>query len=98
MQGEMGQLIFRHELTHIEQGHTYDKLVCQVLTCIFWFNPFYWIIQKELNIVHEFLADEQAVTNRDTETFAMMLLQPHNNGSYLVPQHHFFSSTVKRRL
>ncbi len=98
LQDEIGQLIFRHELTHIEQGHTYDKLACQVLTCIFWFNPFYWIIQKELNIVHEFVADEHAVADRDTEAFAMMLLRSYNNGSYLVPEQHFFSSSVKRRL
>ncbi len=98
LDGEVGQLIFKHELAHIEQGHTYDKLVSQVLTCIFWFNPFYWLIQKELNIVHEFIADEKAVDNRDTEAFAMMLLQSFNNGSYLVPEHHFFSSTIKRRL
>jgi len=98
LQDEIGRLIFRHELTHIQQGHTYDKLASQVLTGIFWFNPFYWIIQKELNIVHEFLADEEAVGNRDTGTFAMMLLQSYNNGSYLAPEHHFFTSPIKRRL
>lgn len=98
VEGEIGQLIFRHEVAHIEQGHTYDKLVCQILTCIFWLNPFYWIIQKELNIVHEFIADEHAVQDNDTEAFALMLLQSYSNGSYMVPQHHFFSSPVKRRL
>ncbi|MBC7553013.1 MAG: N-acetylmuramoyl-L-alanine amidase [Taibaiella sp.] len=98
LEGEAGRLIYRHELAHIEQGHTYDKLVSQVLTCIFWFNPFYWFIQKELNMVHEFIADEKALESRDTEAFALMLLRSYNNGSYLVPEHHFFSSTVKRRL
>ncbi len=98
LQDEIGELIFRHELTHLKQGHTYDKLVCQALTCIFWFNPFYWIIQKELNIVHEFVADENAIDGRDTGAFAIMLLRSYNNGSYLVPQHHFFASTTKRRL
>ena len=95
---ETGQLIFRHELTHIAQGHSYDKLACQVLTCIFWFNPLYWIIQKELNIVHEFIADDNAVRDNDTDAFARMLLQSYSNGSFLVPEHHFFSSSVKRRL
>ena len=98
LDSEEGQLIFRHEITHIEQGHTYDNLFCQALTCIFWFNPFYWIIQKELQIVHEFIADENAVTDRDTSQFAMMLLRSCSNGIYLAPEHHFFSSTVKRRL
>ncbi len=98
LQDEIGKLIFRHERAHIQQGHTYDKLACQVLSCIFWFNPFYWIIQRELNLVHEFIADECAVANRDTEAFAMMLLRSYSNGSYLVPQHYFYSSTTKRRL
>jgi N-acetylmuramoyl-L-alanine amidase len=98
LDGEIGQLIFRHEATHILQRHTYDKLFCQLVTCLFWFNPFFWIIQKELNLVHEFIADEHAVKDRDTHVFAMMLLKSYNNGSHLVPQHHFFSSTIKRRL
>ena len=98
LEDEIGQLIFKHERTHIEQGHTYDKLLCQLLTCVFWFNPFYWIIQRELNLVHEFLADEHAVADRDTEVFAMMLLRSYNNGSYLVPEHYFYSSSTKRRL
>ena len=98
LQDDASQLILRHEAVHIKQRHTYDKLASQFLTCIFWFNPFYWIIQKELNIVHEFLADEQAVGNNDTASFAMMLLRSYNSGSYMVPEHHFYSSSVKRRL
>lgn len=98
MNTEIGSLIVRHELTHIAQRHTYDKLFCQALTCVFWFNPFYWLIQKELSLVHEFIADEQAVTDRDTETFSLMLLHSYGNGSFLKPQHHFTTSPVRRRL
>lgn len=95
---DSGRLIMAHELTHIRQRHTYDKLACQLLTCIFWMNPFYWIIQKELEMVHEFIADENAIGEGDTDAFARMLLQTHNNGQYLVPEHQFFSSPIKRRL
>jgi N-acetylmuramoyl-L-alanine amidase len=103
---ENGRLILLHELTHIRQKHTYDKLACQVLTCIFWMNPFYWLIQKELSMVHEFIADDAALvkgtevqhTDSATEAFARMLLQTHNHGSYITPEHQFFSSPVKRRL
>jgi len=98
LESENGRLILRHELAHIRQKHTCDKLACQLLTCIFWMNPFYWIIQKELNMIHEFIADETAFKENDSEAFARMLLQTHNNGRYLVPEHQFFSSPVKRRL
>jgi len=90
--------IFKHELAHIKQGHTYDKLFCQLVSCIIWINPFYWLIQKELNIIHEFLADEKCIEQGDAESFAMMLLHAHNNGSYLNPSHPFFNSSIKRRL
>jgi hypothetical protein len=96
LNSENGQLIYQHELTHIKQKHTYDKLACQVLTCLFWMNPFYWFIQKELMMIHEFIADGATIKENDTEAFARMLLQAHNSGSYLVPEHQFFSSPLKR--
>lgn len=93
-----GKAIYEHELAHVKQLHTYDKIACQMLTCIFWMNPFYRIIQNELGIVHEFLADEAAISEHDTATLAMMLLATHNGGRYLTPEHQFFSSPIKRRL
>ena len=93
-----GEKIFKHELTHIKQRHTYDKLFAQVVMCIGWVNPFYWLLQRELNMVHEFMADAQSVHEGDTESFALMLLHAHNEGKYLTPAHSFSHSPVKRRL
>jgi hypothetical protein len=93
-----GEKVFKHELTHIKQRHTYDRLFVQTLSIVFWVNPFYWLLQKELVTIHEFIADEVAVGGGDTEAFASMLLYTHNNGSYLSPSHRFFNSQIKRRL
>ncbi|HYD22489.1 MAG TPA: M56 family metallopeptidase [Flavipsychrobacter sp.] len=93
-----GQKIFDHELAHIKGRHTYDKLLSHFVTCIFWMNPFYWIIQRELNIVHEFIADARSIRDADTRSFARMLLASHNQGHYLNLAHYFFHSPVKRRL
>ena len=98
LQQPEGEKIFRHELTHIHQRHTYDKLFAQVVTCIFWMNPFYWLIQKELGMIHEFIADAASIEDGDAESFARMLLQSYNEGRYLNPEHQFFHSPVKRRL
>jgi beta-lactamase regulating signal transducer with metallopeptidase domain len=95
---ENGQLIFNHELAHIRQRHTYDKLFSQMVICIFWMNPFFRLIQKELNLIHEFIADAEAIKNNDELKFAQMLLQSHNDGRYLDPSHSFFHSPIKRRL
>jgi hypothetical protein len=95
---ENGQKIWMHELTHIREKHTYDKLFSQIVSSILWMNPFYWIIQKELNLVHEFIADGKSIPNGDSALFAKMLLEGYNEGRHLDPSHPFFQTSIKRRL
>lgn len=98
LQDDGGQQIFKHELTHIKQKHTWDRIYCQIVASIFWMNPFNWIIQNELVAIHEFIADEEAVGNSNVHAFAQMLLQTHYGNHFLKPTHSFFYSTIKRRL
>ncbi len=98
LKDEGGQQIFKHEITHIQQMHTWDRIYCQIVTSIFWMNPFNWIIQKELITIHEFIADESAVGDSNVEAFAKMLLQTHYGNHFLNPIHQFFYSSIKRRL
>jgi hypothetical protein len=98
MTDDIGTKIFKHELSHIRQRHSFDKLFAQIVLCIFWINPFYWIIQKELDSIHEFIADAASIEKGDTESFALMLLQAHDEGRYLSPSNSFFNSSIKRRL
>ncbi len=93
-----GRQILQHEMTHVKGKHSYDKLFMNLLLIICWCNPFFWLIKKELGMIHEFIADKKAVDNNDTSTFAAMILQ----AAY--PQHNFqltnnfFHSPIKRRL
>ena len=98
LQEEGGQQIFKHEITHIQQKHTWDRIYCQIITSIFWMNPFNWVIQKELVTIHEFIADESAVGDSNVEAFAKMLLQTHYGNHFLNPTPQFFYSSIKRRL
>ena len=98
LQEEGGQQIFKHEITHIQQKHTLDRIYSQIITSIFWMNPFNWVIQKELVTIHEFIADESAVGDSNVEAFAKMLLQTHYCNHFLNPTHQFFYSSIKRRL
>jgi TonB-dependent SusC/RagA subfamily outer membrane receptor len=98
LQDEGGQQIFKHEITHIQQKHTWDRIYCQIVASIFWMNPINWIIQKELMTIHEFIADEEAVGNENVEIFAKMLLQTHYGNHFLNPTHQFFYSSIKRRV
>ncbi len=98
LQEEGGQQIFKHEITHIQQKHTWDRIYCQLVSSLFWMNPFNWLIQRELITIHEFIADEEAVGNSNVEAFAKMLLQTHYGNHFLNPTHQFFYSSIKRRL
>jgi len=90
MQSHSGKLILQHEIAHIRQRHTWDKLFLQLVVIVCWLNPCYWIIQKELSLVHEFLADENAIPDNDTEAFARMLLQTHYGNQFPDIVHPFF--------
>ena len=54
------ELILRHELVHIRQGHSVDVLALALLRAVLWVSPSLWLIDRMLRQVHEFLADKQA--------------------------------------
>ena len=95
---ETGKQIFEHEYTHIKQKHSWDKLFMQLLVSFFWINPFFWLIRKELYLIHEFIADEKAVENKDASAFAAMLLQAQFGKNIYSPGQSFNYSPIKRRL
>jgi BlaR1 peptidase M56 len=98
MEDPVNGKILAHELVHIRGRHTYDNLFSHFLACLFWINPFYWLIRRELSMIHEFIADGACVAEGDTESFATMLLHAYDEGRYLDPSHSFFHSPIKRRL
>lgn len=53
--------VIQHERIHSQQLHTLDVLLIELLSCVFWFNPFVWIYIRQIRENHEFIADENAV-------------------------------------
>jgi N-acetylmuramoyl-L-alanine amidase len=93
-----GRLILQHELAHIKEKHTLDKLFMQIVVALLWANPLYRLYQKELYLIHEFIADDKSVTDNDTAAFAEMLLHAHYGKFNFDPAQPFFYSPIKRRL
>ena len=94
----VGKQIYQHELAHIRQKHSIDKLLMQVLCAVFWMNPIYYYMQRELGLIHEFMADQKAVEQGDTEAFARMLLATQFSGFRFEPAHPLSYSSIKKRL
>jgi N-acetylmuramoyl-L-alanine amidase len=93
-----GQQIFQHELVHVKEAHSLDKLSIQLILIVFWCNPFFWLIRKELQMIHEFIADQKAVKQHDTAALASMILQASYPHHFSQLTNAFFQSSIKRRL
>ncbi len=95
---ETGKQILQHEIIHIKQKHSWDKLFMQLALCFYWMNPFYYLLKKELYLIHEFIADEKAVKHSDADAFAKMLLTAQFGKFNFLPGQSIFYSSIKRRL
>ena len=68
--------IMRHEMSHIEHHHSWDILFTEVMMILQWFNPFIYLYKKELQSLHEYMADRDVVaTGVDKKNYMMLILQ-----------------------
>ncbi len=66
--------IFAHENVHIRERHWIDLLIIELLTVIFWFNPFIWFFEHSIKQNHEYLADEGVLSRGQTPVRYQALL------------------------
>ena len=69
------QPILTHEQAHIRLGHTWDLLLLEMVKALQWFNPFVYLLGRDLKAVHEYEADN-AVLNFgiDAKTYQLLLV------------------------
>ncbi|HXB34112.1 MAG TPA: N-acetylmuramoyl-L-alanine amidase [Puia sp.] len=93
-----GRKIFLHEGYHIRQRHTLDLLWLRTLLAIYWINPFFYLIYREIRTIHEYLADRYAVADGDRYEYAELLVWHTVRDRQLSILHPFFQSSIKRRI
>jgi hypothetical protein len=59
--------ILQHEKIHIEQKHTIDLLLAELVLIFQWFNPFAWQWRKALESNLEFLTDDKMLQQETVE-------------------------------
>lgn len=98
LRSDTGKKMLEHELTHVQQKHSIDKVLIQVVLVAGWFNPFFWLLKKEMEMIHEFIADNKSVQNGDSASLAALLLTAaYPQQQYLLTTPFFFSP-IKRRI
>lgn len=67
--------MIRHELVHIDQKHSVDIVFLELIKIINWFNPFVYLLQRSVKMVHEYIADEHtAAYENDVLTYSSFLV------------------------
>lgn len=91
------QCIVTHEAAHIQQGHSLDILLVELLQIVFWFNPILILYKMALRDQHEYLADQAVLEHTSVAQYGHLLLD--QSVSTLLPLvHPFFHSPLKKRI
>jgi TonB family protein len=90
--------ILLHEKEHIQQRHTIDLLIVELLTIFQWPNPFVWMLNKSIRETHEYLADhavlKQGVSAPEYQKTLISMMMGEGNPALITPLN--FSLNKKR--
>ena len=62
------RFLYKHELSHIKNGDSFLKAVEFAAICLNWYNPFVYILVRELDCINENICDEAVISFEDKST------------------------------
>lgn len=67
--------ILTHECTHVSQWHSIDVILSEMMCMACWFNPFVWLLKREVRHNLEYLADNTVIQyGYDSKSYQYHLL------------------------
>lgn len=68
--------ILTHENAHVNQWHSMDVMISELISIICWFNPFVWLLRREVRYNLEYLADNRVLqSGYDSRVYQYHLLE-----------------------
>ncbi len=91
--------IIEHERVHVQQRHTIDVLITEII-CIFnWYNPIAWLLKKAVRENLEFIADDAVIRKGiDKKSYQYLLLKVTGDLPLSITSSFTFSSLKNRIL
>ncbi len=69
-------IIIAHEREHMRLNHSFDLILLEIFTMLHWFNPFMWMLRREMKLLHEYQADEAVINSGiDAQTYQLLVLE-----------------------
>jgi len=95
---DMDQII-SHEKIHASQYHSFDLILMELLAAVMWFNPLVWMMRNTIQLVHEYLADEGALsTGIDKLRYQALLINQVTEERLICLSSSFNHSLIKKRM
>src|SRR5690606_8628317 len=91
------QMILDHEKVHLNQRHTFDLILIELIAAVFWFNPLIKKLQKDLNTNLEFIVDEQMIQKHEPVLYQKSLLHSQNQQTFTFTNP-FSTNDLKQRI
>jgi TonB family protein len=90
--------IILHESVHVNQFHTLDILLVEIVCIFHWFNPFIWLYKASFREIHEYLADEGVINKGcDKKGYQSLMLSVATGIKDFKPSNKF-NSLIKKRM
>lgn len=96
---ENGKQILLHETAHIRCHHSWDIIWISFMEVLQWFNPFAWMLSKDLQNIHEFEADSIVIRQgEDAHNYQLLLIEKAISMTSFSLANSFNSSQIKQRI
>ena len=91
--------VLLHEKAHCHKGHSWDKLFVSLIEVFMWFNPCVWLLDRSLQEVHEYEADDAVLRHGVTsKNYQMLLIEKAISTSSYTFANGFNHSLLKKRI
>lgn len=91
--------ILLHETVHVDQKHSLDIILTEILCILFWWNPLVWQMKKEVILNLEYLADAEVLNHGiDSKYYQYLLLQTSSKNASIQLINNFNVSQLKKRI
>ncbi|ALM20733.1 hypothetical protein AAT17_05580 [Nonlabens sp. MIC269] len=95
---QIPELVLEHEKVHLDQRHSIDVLMIELLLILLWFNPVLYLLRYSIKLNHEFLADKAVLDQGvDTTEYQETLLNYSQHSHYTSLANTFNFPIIKKR-
>lgn len=93
------EIVLEHEQWHAKKYHSLDLLILEVFHVLFWFNPLFFLMKRELVSLHEFEVDALMFKKHKVNYMKFLVNYAFDSSSnYLLTSRFYNRLTIKKRI